>query len=43
MKTFIQNLIISVLPELPPVSPYVMADTVVCDDDLTLQYVEIIK
>ena len=39
-----KNLIISVLPVLPPVSrPYVMADTVVCDDDLTLQYVEIIK
>lgn len=39
-----KNLILSVLPVLPPVSrPYVMADTVTCDDDLTLQYVEIIK
>lgn len=39
-----KSLIISVLPVLPPVSrPYVMADTVTCDDDLTLQYVEIIK
>lgn len=39
-----KNLIINVLPVLPPTSrPYVMADNVTCDDDLTLQYLEIIK
>lgn len=39
-----KNLIIDTLPVLPPVSrPYVMADGITCDDDLTLQYLEIIK
>jgi DNA-directed RNA polymerase beta' subunit len=39
-----KNLVLSVLPVLPPVSrPYVIADLLTCDDDLTLQYVEIIK
>tara|TARA_B100001248_G_C27398526_1_gene467746 strand:+ start:3990 stop:6692 length:2703 start_codon:yes stop_codon:yes gene_type:complete len=39
-----KNLIINTLLVLPPVSrPYVLADTVTCDDDLTLQYCEIIK
>lgn len=39
-----KNLIIQTLPVLPPVArPYVMADTVTCDDDLTLQYMEIVK
>ena len=39
-----KNLIIHTLPVLPPVSrPYVMADGITCDDDLTLQYLEIIK
>lgn len=39
-----KNLVIHVLPVLPPVSrPYVMADGITCDDDLTLQYLEIIK
>ena len=39
-----KNLIINVLPVLPPVSrPYVMAEGITCDDDLTLQYLEIIK
>lgn len=39
-----KNLILSTLPVLPPVSrPYVIADLLTCDDDLTLQYVEIIK
>ena len=34
-----KNLIIHTLPVLPPVSrPYVMADGITCDDDLTLQY-----
>ena len=39
-----KNLVIHLLPVLPPVSrPYVMADGITCDDDLTLQYLEIIK
>ena len=40
-----KNLVISVLPVLPPrARPYVIAsDNVTCDDDLTMQYIEIIK
>jgi DNA-directed RNA polymerase beta' subunit len=39
-----KNLIISVLPVIPPrARPYVMADNVTCDDDITTQYVEIVK
>lgn len=39
-----KSLILNTLPVLPPVSrPYVMADGITCDDDLTLQYLEIIK
>jgi len=39
-----KNLVLNILPVLPPTSrPYVMADNVTCDDDLTLQYLEIIK
>lgn len=39
-----QNLILTVLPVLPPVCrPYLVADNTTCDDDLTIQYVEIIK
>ena len=39
-----RNLIIEVLPVLPPIArPYIIADNITCDDDLTLQYVEIIK
>jgi len=39
-----KNLVISVLPVIPPrARPYVMADNVTCDDDITTQYVEIIK
>ena len=39
-----RNYIISVLPVLPPIDrPYVKADGNICDDDLTNQYVEIIK
>ena len=38
------NLILSVIPVIPPrARPYVMADNVTCDDDITTQYVEIIK
>ena len=39
-----KNLVISVLPVIPPrARPYVMADNVTCDDDITTQYVEIVK
>lgn len=38
------NLILDVLPVLPPVArPYVISDNVTCDDDLTIQYLEILK
>lgn len=39
-----KNLIISVLPVIPPrARPYVIADSITCDDDLTMTYTEIIK
>lgn len=39
-----KNLVLSVIPVIPPrARPYVMADNVTCDDDITTQYVEIIK
>jgi hypothetical protein len=39
-----RNFIISFLPVLPPCDrPYVRADNKMCDDDLTIQYIEIIK
>jgi DNA-directed RNA polymerase beta' subunit len=39
-----KNLIIEILPVLPPVArPYIISDNVTCDDDLTIQYLEIIK
>ena len=39
-----RNLIITALPVLPPCDrPYVNADNKVCDDDLTNQYIDIIK
>jgi DNA-directed RNA polymerase beta' subunit len=39
-----KNLIISVIPVIPPrARPYVMADNVTCDYDITTQYVEIVK
>lgn len=39
-----RNFIITMLPVLPPCDrPYVKADNKMCDDDLTNQYVEIIK
>ena len=39
-----KNLILSVLPVIPPrARPYVIADNVTCDDDLTNQYIEIVK
>ena len=39
-----RNFIISVLPVLPSCArPYVKADNKMCDDDITINYVEIIK
>lgn len=39
-----KNLVISVMPVIPPrARPYVIADNVTCDDDLTMQYIEIVK
>ena len=39
-----RNLIISVLPVIPPCSrPTVVTDSAICDDDLTTKYIEIIK
>jgi DNA-directed RNA polymerase beta' subunit len=39
-----KNLIISKLLVLPPVDrPYVIIENMTCDDDITLQYIEIIK
>lgn len=39
-----RNLVLTVLPVLPPVArPFVLADEMTCDDDLTIQYLEIIK
>lgn len=38
------DLFLTVLPVLPPVDrPYVLSENVTCDDDLTIQYLEIIK
>lgn len=39
-----RNLVLTVLPVIPPSArPYVKADGKLCDDDLTNQYIEIIK
>jgi DNA-directed RNA polymerase beta' subunit len=39
-----KNLVLSVLPVIPPrARPYVITDNVTCDDDLTMQYIEIVK
>jgi len=39
-----KNLVLDILPVLPPVArPYIISDNVTCDDDLTIQYLEIIK
>lgn len=39
-----KNLILVSIPVLPPISrPYVISESVTCDDDLTIQYLEIIK
>jgi len=39
-----RNLILTILPVLPPVCrPFLIAENTTCDDDLTIQYVEIIK
>ena len=43
-NTHPKNLILSCLPVIPPIArPYVVSDSVTCDDDLTLQYLEIQK
>jgi len=39
-----RSLIFSVLPVIPPVArPFIIADNITCDDDLTIQYMEIVK
>ena len=39
-----RDLIIRVLSVLPPVArPFIIADNMMCDDDLTIQYLEIVK
>ena len=39
-----RSLIITNLLVIPPIArPYIIADNITCDDDLTIQYVEIIK
>ena len=39
-----RNLIMTSLPVLPPVArPFVVAENLTCDDDLTVQYLEIVK
>ena len=39
-----RNLILTILPVVSPISrPFVITDNMVCDDDLTIQYIEIIK
>jgi len=39
-----KNLILSILPVLPPTArPFILTDSLMCDDDLTMQYIEIIK
>lgn len=39
-----KSLVLTVLPVLPPVArPYIIADNMTCDDDLTIQYLEIVK
>lgn len=38
------NFILEVLPVLPPRSrPFIISDNSICDDDLTIQYMEIVK
>lgn len=39
-----RNFVLTAIPVLPPISrPYVVSEGSMCDDDLTLQYLEIIK
>lgn len=39
-----KDLVFNVIPILPPCSrPFVVAESLTCDDDLTLQYVEVLK
>ena len=39
-----KNMILYYIPVIPPVSrPYIKCDNLTCDDDLTIQYIEILK
>jgi DNA-directed RNA polymerase beta' subunit len=39
-----KSMVLTVFPILPPISrPYIITDEMTCDDDLTVQYLEIIK
>jgi DNA-directed RNA polymerase beta' subunit len=39
-----KNLVLNVLPVIPPVArPFIIAENMTCDDDLTIQYQEIVK
>ena len=39
-----RNMILSSILVIPPVSrPYIISDNMTCDDDITIQYMEIIK
>ena len=44
LKIHPKNLILKNIPVLPPIArPYVVAENLTCDDDLTIQYLEIVK
>ena len=39
-----KNLILSYFPVLPPIArPYIVSENIICDDDLTISYLEIVK
>jgi DNA-directed RNA polymerase beta' subunit len=39
-----RSLVLTVLPVLPPVArPFIIAENITCDDDLTIQYLDIVK
>ena len=44
LKIHPKNFILKNIPVLPPIArPYVVAENLTCDDDLTIQYLEIVK
>lgn len=44
MHSHPKNMILYYIPVIPPVSrPYIKCDNLTCDDDLTIQYIEILK